>query len=106
MKSLTLSIILLLVIVILLVVLFMKKSRESFVDASDPDSLPYNIVVGQEQFDEPIESLDFQKCSVECCDPLKSSGMSCLRGCVCKNEDNEFLLTSRGGNRTDSIEQF
>jgi hypothetical protein len=103
----SLSIILIVVIVILLVaLLFIKTRKESFVDASDPDSLPYNTVIGQEQFDEPIDSLDFKKCSVDCCDPLKSSGMSCLRGCVCKSEKNDFLLTSRGGNRTDSHEQF
>lgn len=71
--------------------------KESFVNASDPYAVPYNVVVGQES--DRLPSLNFTTCSKSCCTPDKMSSMSCLNGCVCKSEKNSELLTTRGGNR-------
>lgn len=106
--SISLKVALLVGIVALTVTLYymIKRVKETYVNSVDPNALPYSTVVGQEQYEEPLPSLDFVKCSKDCCSIENMSSMSCMRGCVCKNDKNNDLLTTRGGNRTYSVDGF
>lgn len=91
--------------------MIMNSMKETFVNsvrANDPYAVPYNVVLGKQEEPElpPIPSLDYSNCSKDCCEIGKMSNMSCLRGCVCKNEANDMLLTSRGGNRSTNFNEF
>lgn len=84
------------IVVSLNLIMMMRTVKETF--TNNVDNTTYNVVIGQTT--EPILSLDTSVCSNACCEPGKGSGMSCSSGCICKNAKNDYMLSSRGGNRT------
>lgn len=73
-------------------IIMMRSLRETFIDFNQ--RAVYNVV-------EPILSLDTKQCSKDCCELGKGSNLSCLNGCICKNDNNSYMISSRGGNRTN-----
>lgn len=92
--------------VLVLSVLFMilmKSMKETYVD----DAPATKSQLQQQNWAATDLGLEggspFRKCDPSCCNaPNVSAGMSCDRGCVCLSQQEQQLLLTRGGNRTQT----